>query len=241
MAGRTIADDCGAAAGLSPLRRERRRRSWSREGLVKQFGGIHAVDGVALAVKDRTLHALIGPNGAGKTTAFNLVSGLYPPDRGTIKLEGRSIAGLKPEDITAAGVGRSFQITNLFGGLSVQENLRLAVQARSAQRFAVWRSTASLADVTAETAELIALSRARRHRARRGRLALLWRPAPARHGPRARDAPAHPAARRAARRARGGRARSASPRWSKPSPPKSRSCSSSTTSTACSRSPTTSP
>src|SRR4030095_16159248 len=86
---------------------------------------------------------------------FNLVCGLYPPDRGTIMLEGRSIAGLKPESITAAGVGRSFQITNLFGGLSVHENLRLAVQARNPGRFAVWRSTQSLADVTAETAELI--------------------------------------------------------------------------------------
>jgi len=124
------------------------------EGLVKLFGGIHAVDGVSLVVRDRTLHALIGPNGAGKTTAFNLVSGLYPPDRGTITLEGRSIAGLRPEDITAAGVGRSFQITNLFAGLSTQENLRLAVQARHRHRLAVWRSTSSLADVDAETAEL---------------------------------------------------------------------------------------
>src|SRR5207244_5362454 len=124
-------------------------------GLVKRFGGIHAVDGIDLTVTDRTLHALIGPNGAGKTTAFNLLSGLFPPDGGTIVLDNRSIAGLKPEDITAAGVGRSFQITNLFGGLSVEENLRLAVQARSAHRYGVWRSTHSLADVTAETAELI--------------------------------------------------------------------------------------
>ena len=82
---------------------------------------------------DRTLHALIGPNGAGKTTAFNLLSGLYPPDSGTIELAGRSIAGLRPEDITAAEVGRSFQITNLFSSLTVQENLRLAVQARHRQ------------------------------------------------------------------------------------------------------------
>jgi ABC-type branched-subunit amino acid transport system ATPase component/ABC-type branched-subunit amino acid transport system permease subunit len=124
------------------------------EGLVKRFGGIHAVDGVSLTVRDRTLHALIGPNGAGKTTAFNLVSGLYPPDAGTIALDGRSIAGPRPEDITAAGVGRSFQITNLFAGLSVEENLRLAVQARHRRRFAMWTATASLSDVTAETAEL---------------------------------------------------------------------------------------
>jgi branched-chain amino acid transport system ATP-binding protein/branched-chain amino acid transport system permease protein len=155
MAGRTIEKDAAlpqvyrrSATGDGPV--------LVAEGLVKRFGGIHAVDGVALAVNDRTLHALIGPNGAGKTTAFNLVSGLFPPDSGTITLDGRSIAGLKPENITAAGVGRSFQITNLFSGLSAQENLRLAVQARSAKRFAVWSSTESLADVTADTAELIA-------------------------------------------------------------------------------------
>src|SRR5438445_2113822 len=71
-------------------------------GLVRRFGGIAAVVVLDVADKDRTLHALIGPNGAGKTTAFNLVSGLFPPDAGTIELDGRSIAGLKPEDITAA-------------------------------------------------------------------------------------------------------------------------------------------
>src|SRR5207244_2607777 len=124
-------------------------------GLVKRFGGIHAVDGIDLTVTDRTLHALIGPHGAGKTTAFNLVSGLFPPDNGTIELAGRSIAGLRPEDITAAGVGRSFQITNLFLALSVEENLRLAVQARHRHRFAVWRSVHALTDIAAETTELI--------------------------------------------------------------------------------------
>ncbi len=125
------------------------------KGLVKTFGGIRAVHGMDIAVADRTLHALIGPNGAGKTTAFNLLSGLYPPDQGAIALSGRDITGLKPEDITRAGVGRSFQITNLFGGLSVEENIRLAVQARHARRFAVWPSTSSLADINAETAEFL--------------------------------------------------------------------------------------
>ena len=123
--------------------------------LSKRFGGIHAVDGLSLTVRERTLHALIGPNGAGKTTAFNLLSGLYPPEKGTIELAGRSIAGLRPEDITTAGVGRSFQITNLFSALSVEENLRLAVQARHRHRFAVWRSVHALPDIAAETAELI--------------------------------------------------------------------------------------
>ena len=123
--------------------------------LDKSFGGIHAVRGFDLSVRDRTLHALIGPNGAGKTTAFNVLSGLYRPERGTVELEGKSVAGLKPEDITAAGVGRSFQITNLFVGLSVEENIRLAVQARSPMRYAMWRSTAAIADINAETTELL--------------------------------------------------------------------------------------
>src|SRR5262244_932431 len=155
MAGRRITEVAGlpqvyrrSSASAAPVLVAR--------GLVKRFGGIHAVDGIDLTVRDRTLHALIGPNGAGKTTAFNLLSGLFPPDAGTIELAGRSIAGLKPEDITAAGVGRSFQITNLFPSLPVAENLRLAVQACHRRRFAVWTRAHALADVTAETAELIA-------------------------------------------------------------------------------------
>jgi ABC-type branched-subunit amino acid transport system ATPase component/ABC-type branched-subunit amino acid transport system permease subunit len=125
-------------------------------GLVKRFGGIRAVDHCDLTVRDRMLHALIGPNGAGKTTAFNLVSGLYPPDEGQIELLGRSIVGLRPENVTQAGIGRSFQITNLFGGLTVEENVRLAVQARHRKRFGLWKSARALADINAETAELIA-------------------------------------------------------------------------------------
>src|SRR5712671_5824085 len=149
MAGRTVMED----ASLPQVYRRPTGGNAAvlvANGLVKRFGGIHAVDGITLTVKDRTLHALIGPNGAGKTTAFNLVSGRFPPDRGTIELDGRSIAGFKPEDITAAGVGRSFQITNLFAGLTARENLRLAVQARHRERFAIWTSTVALTDVTAE-------------------------------------------------------------------------------------------
>jgi branched-chain amino acid transport system ATP-binding protein/branched-chain amino acid transport system permease protein len=131
------------------------RLALSARNLDKSFGGIHAVRGFDLSVRDKTLHALIGPNGAGKTTAFNVLSGLFRPDKGSVELEGKSIGGLRPEDITRAGVGRSFQITNLFGGLSVEENIRLAVQARSRMRYAMWHSTASLADIRAETEELL--------------------------------------------------------------------------------------
>ena len=126
------------------------------KGLAKSFGGIRAVHGMDIVVTDRTLHALIGPNGAGKTTAFNLMSGSFPPDQGTIELDFQSIAGLRPEDITRAGVGRSFQITNLFGGLTVEENVRLAVQARHRKRFAVLSATADLDDLNTETTTLLA-------------------------------------------------------------------------------------
>jgi len=125
------------------------------KGVAKSFGGIHAVRDARLSLRDCTLHALIGPNGAGKTTAFNLISGMFRPDAGHIALDGRSIAGLSPERITRAGVGRSFQITNLFGALTVEENVRLAVQARDPRRFWFWIDAASLADVNAKTHEVI--------------------------------------------------------------------------------------
>jgi branched-chain amino acid transport system ATP-binding protein len=125
------------------------------QGLVKQFGGIRAVHDMSLRVRDRTLHALIGPNGAGKTTAFNLISGLFTPDQGSITLAGRPIAGQAPEQITLAGIGRSFQITNLFMSLTVAENVRLAIQARHARRFAVWLDATSLRDVNRDAAEVV--------------------------------------------------------------------------------------
>lgn len=125
------------------------------QGLSKRFGGIKAVQGVDLSVGDRTLHALIGPNGAGKTTAFNMLSGFFPPDTGSVMLDGRDITGMRPEAVTAAGIGRSFQITNLFGGLTVEENVRLAVQARHARRFDPWGAAVKLPGVAEETAELM--------------------------------------------------------------------------------------
>ena len=124
-------------------------------GLAKNFGGIRALTDAGFAVKDRTLHALIGPNGAGKTTAFNLISGLFTPDQGTVTLQGASIAGQTPEAITRAGLGRSFQITNLFPALSITENVRLAAQARDPAAFNPWHSAAGLVQVNRETAEII--------------------------------------------------------------------------------------
>ena len=127
----------------------------SARGIVRAFGGIKAVDGVDIEVRDRTLHALIGPNGAGKTTAFNLLSGLHKPDRGEVSFMGRAVAGLAPEDIARAGIGRSFQITNLFPTLSVRENIRLSVQAHDPGRYSVWRTAARSTETNARTDELM--------------------------------------------------------------------------------------
>ncbi|MSP87733.1 MAG: ATP-binding cassette domain-containing protein [Alphaproteobacteria bacterium] len=124
-------------------------------GISKSYGGIRAVQGVSFAVRDRSLHALIGPNGAGKTSAFNLISGMFAPDAGTVTLAGRDIAGLPPEAAATAGIGRSFQITNLFPQLSVLENVRLAAQARDARRFDPWSTAHTLTCVNRETTEIL--------------------------------------------------------------------------------------
>ena len=124
-------------------------------GVSKSFGGIRAVTDASLQVGAGEIHALIGPNGAGKTTLFNLVSGLYPTDSGTIKLNGREIQGVPSEAICHQGLARSFQITNLFKGLSIYENLRLSLQAQNAGRFNLWRDIDHYEEIHAETAELI--------------------------------------------------------------------------------------
>lgn len=124
-------------------------------GIAKSFGGTQAVRGLDLTVADRTLHALIGPNGAGKTTAFNLLSGMFPPDAGRVTLDGKDVTGLEPHAITQAGIGRSFQITNLFGGLSVEENIRLALQAHHPARFNPWRNARGFPELEEDTAELL--------------------------------------------------------------------------------------
>jgi branched-chain amino acid transport system ATP-binding protein/branched-chain amino acid transport system permease protein len=113
------------------------------------------VRNASLEVRPGEIHALIGPNGAGKTTLFNLVSGLYAPDAGTIRLHGRDIQGVPSELICHRGLARSFQITNLFKGLSIYENLRLSLQARAPGRFNFWRDIDHFTTVHAQTAELI--------------------------------------------------------------------------------------
>ncbi|MBI4637181.1 MAG: ABC transporter ATP-binding protein [Candidatus Rokubacteria bacterium] len=107
--------------------------------LTIRFGGHVAVDHVTLDIPPFTLKSIIGPNGAGKTTFFNLVSGQYRSTEGRIAFKGRDITRLGAAARTRLGIGRSFQLTNIFPTLSVLENVRIAVQARRGRRFEVWR------------------------------------------------------------------------------------------------------
>jgi len=125
------------------------------DNIDKHFGGIHAVRGVRLTLEAGQVHALIGPNGAGKTTTFNLISGMFPPDRGAVRLNGHEVHHLRPQEICQQGLARSFQITNLYKGLTIYENLRLSLQARRQNRFNAWRDIDSLPEIHAETAELV--------------------------------------------------------------------------------------
>ena len=154
MSGRAIEQNVPLPAFLAP-RTHSTKAALEASGLAKSFGGIRALEDASVAVADRTLHALIGPNGAGKTTLFNLISGLFVPDRGRVLLAGVDITGRSPHGIVAAGLARSFQITNLFPALSVLENLRLAVQAGDPFHFNGWTRTSSVRPVMEKTAELI--------------------------------------------------------------------------------------
>ncbi|HEY0837799.1 MAG TPA: ABC transporter ATP-binding protein [Azospirillum sp.] len=98
--------------------------------LSKRFRGLKAVADVSFTVPEGSIVALIGPNGAGKTTTFNLIAGVFPPDEGRVTLGGRPITGLRPHDICAAGVGRTFQIVKPFGDLSVEDNVVVGALAR---------------------------------------------------------------------------------------------------------------
>ena len=91
-----------------------------------RFGGLTAVSEVSATVRPGELAGLIGPNGAGKTTVFNLITGVYAPTEGTIEFAGRALTGLKPFEITARGIARTFQNIRLFGSLTVFDNVRVA-------------------------------------------------------------------------------------------------------------------
>jgi branched-chain amino acid transport system ATP-binding protein len=113
-------------------------------GLTKDFRGFTAVDSVDLRVQKGHIHALIGPNGAGKTTVFNLLTKFLPPSRGEILYQGKPITDLQPNQIARLGLVRSFQISAVFGHMSVMENVRVALQRKLGNSFHFWKSERSL-------------------------------------------------------------------------------------------------
>jgi branched-chain amino acid transport system ATP-binding protein len=133
--------------------------------LTIRFGGHVAVNAVTCAFEPGTLTAIVGPNGAGKTTYFNLISGQLQATQGTVHLNGRDLGGLSASARTRAGLGRAFQLTNLFPGLSVLENVRLAVQAtragahrRGLNLWSIWSDHAALTQRAVEILEAVAMA-----------------------------------------------------------------------------------
>ena len=120
------------------------------ENVVRSFGALRAVDGVSLRVEEASITGLIGPNGAGKTTLFNAIAGMLPPQSGSIRLQGRRIDGLRPDQVFRHGLGRTFQIARPLGSLTVLENLLLAPSGQSGER--LWLNWLGAARVGAEEA-----------------------------------------------------------------------------------------
>jgi branched-chain amino acid transport system ATP-binding protein len=100
-------------------------------GIAKRFGGVQALADVSFEIRTGEIYGLIGPNGAGKTTLFNVLTGIYPPDGGTFTFAGQTLGGLKPNDVAARGIARTFQNIRLFGNLSALENVMIGRHVRT--------------------------------------------------------------------------------------------------------------
>jgi len=127
------------------------------QNLRKQFGGLVAVDDVSLQVRRGSIHSIIGPNGAGKTTLFNLLSGRYKATAGQVYFNDVDITGLPVHERALKGMGRSFQITNVFPNLTVLENVRLAAQAHSSINFRFFRRADRYQDFIDRAVEVLGL------------------------------------------------------------------------------------
>jgi branched-chain amino acid transport system ATP-binding protein len=126
-------------------------------GLVRRFGGLSAVDGVDLDVNEGEILSVIGPNGAGKTTLFNVVTGLYVADEGTIQFDGHNLVGLQPNQICALGIARTFQTVRLFPAMTVLENTMVGQHCRT--RSGVFGAVLRLPGTRAEERRVLEQSR----------------------------------------------------------------------------------
>ncbi|QKG21125.1 ABC transporter ATP-binding protein [Actinomadura verrucosospora] len=124
-------------------------------GLVREFRGFRAVDGVDLDVAEGSVHALVGPNGAGKTTLFNLLTGFLKPTAGSVRLGPHELAGRRPEHVARLGLARSFQITSLFAELTPLQHVELALAGRTGLGWRFWRSDKALGRFSERAAELL--------------------------------------------------------------------------------------
>ena len=124
-------------------------------GVSKSFGRSSIIKGVDLEIARGERHAIIGPNGAGKSTLFNLVSARLPVSAGTIELKGEDITGLAPHQVYRRGLGRSFQITNIFPSLSVFDNVRCAVLWSLGYRYSFWHRLSTLRDASERADQVI--------------------------------------------------------------------------------------
>lgn len=131
------------------------------EGLDKHFGGLHAIRDLSVTVDRGLITAFIGPNGAGKTTIFNMVTGAIRPDQGNVTYEGRSITGLRPDQVAQAGIGRTYQDLKLFAELTCEENVLTAFpdqpgETVTATLFAWGRVQRREAEIRQRTIEILA-------------------------------------------------------------------------------------
>ncbi|MDX1434470.1 MAG: ABC transporter ATP-binding protein [Gammaproteobacteria bacterium] len=131
-------------------------RALAVEGLAKLFGGLAAVDGVSLAVDAGERRVLIGPNGAGKTTLFHCITGTLRPSSGRVSLFGRDVTRLAEHRRTALGMGRTFQITNVFPDLTLVENLALAIVGTDRRKWVMHRPAEAFEAVRRQALEGLA-------------------------------------------------------------------------------------
>src|SRR6202162_1684542 len=125
------------------------------KGLCRSFGGLRAVDDVTLKIMRGDRKAIIGPNGAGKTTLFNLITGIFPASSGQVLLFGSDVTSWPSHRRTALGMARTFQVTSLFPGLTVLDNVLLAITGLRISKFVMWRFMSSYKDVYAKAYKLL--------------------------------------------------------------------------------------
>jgi branched-chain amino acid transport system ATP-binding protein len=146
------------------MSREGQTESSSREAILairevsKRFGSLVAVRDVSLRVARCELRAIIGPNGAGKTTFFNLISGFFPPTTGQIVFDGRDVTAIAAHRRVQLGMGRTFQITEIFPELSVRENLRIGAEIAAGYALRPWINRAERATIERSVDEILALA-----------------------------------------------------------------------------------